>query len=177
MKKIERIAALEQRVATLEAKLGVVEDKPAKEPKPAIAIGQVWKMRNGENVTITGENTGGFWRTHPWEGVTSNGESFTFSEKGLVELVSDAPTQKGEKSAEADTPVQLPKPYTTPPLRSYWFPSMYNGCAKEFLWDGDSYDDDLLKRGLAFKTEEDAKIALNTILSFLKENTKKKKSD
>lgn len=185
MKKIERIAALEQRVAALEtaaleAKIGVAEDKPK------LAVGQVWKMRNGEKVTITeSQHMGQYWRTHPWLGVTSCGEPFTFSDEGkqalltevssdydLVELLSDAPTQKVEKKAEAGTHNVLPRPYHTPPTWSYWVPHVLAGSVEEFPWDDDKGDNRRLEMGLAFKTEEDAKIALNAILSFLKENTK-----
>ena len=184
MKKIERIAALEQRVAALEAKLGVVEDKPAKEPKPAIAVGQVWKMRNGEKVTIKEENTGCFWRTFPWVCVTNYGYSFTVTEWGtrlfdakshehdLVEIISDAPVpdQKVQERVEVDTPVVLPEPYRRTPIH-YYAPN-FTGEARLLEWNGDYHDNQMLSLGLAFKTKCDAEIVCKAILSFLKENTK-----
>lgn len=184
MKKIERIAALEQRVAALEAALGaksdVAGDEPKRKAKPKLAVGQVWKMRNGETTEIVEMFKGGKF---PWwvsgdRSYTDNGTYYYTggSEYDLVELISDAPVQaqKSEGQVNAGTHIVLPKPYTTPPARGcrYWAPNVLDGCVEESFWGTDYQDNELLEQGLTFKTEEDAEVVLNAILSFLKSNTK-----
>lgn len=94
--------------------------KPA--PKPELRVGQVWRSREGRDVTIEKVRPGA---TYPFDG--SNGRSYTSDGRwqchrtsvyDLVELITDAPAEAPQPEPTPATR-KVPRLFAEPPRRTF----------------------------------------------------------